>query len=227
MMSLIQKIRQRGVINLIEVLFNRIVPVWLFRFSVGDVFELDVDRLRRLAEPSTQDDLCFQIVHEPEDREQLRQKTWNSVPIETTRNDIGFAVSPADRPQEFLGGVWGGVESFIEANLGFRLVFDADQAWIYCAYIDQSVRGKGTYQRLLAFAVGHLDSLGYHRIYVVVQPWNHASIHVHQKYSRRRVGRIMVVRIFRWTAVFRSGSLAKDRTWTTRPDTNPVLFNIP
>lgn len=225
-MSLVQKIRRRGVVNLAEIQFNRWIPVWLFRFAVGDVFELDVDQLRQLAEQSTTDDQIFQVLTDAEDRHRLREKTWNSVPIESTHNDYGFSVSPGERPEAFQGGVWGGVESFIESNLGFRLLFDADQAWIYCAYIDDSVRGKGTYQRLLAFAVGHLYQHGHHRIYVVVQPWNKASIHIHRKFSRRRVGRITVVRILRWVSVFRTGTLKKDRTWTTRPEGDPVLFKI-
>jgi len=226
MLTLLQKIRRRGLVNLLEIQFNRIVPVWLFRFSMGDVFELDVDSLRQIADQSANDGLVYQVVMDCDDRQRLRERTWNSVPIETTQNDYGFAVGPADSPTEFQGGVWGGVESFIESNLGFRLLFDADQAWIYCAYIDPSVRGKGAYQRLLAFAVKHLDQQGYHRIYVVVQPWNKASIHVHRKFSQRRVGRITVVRILRWASVFGSGYLTKDRTWTTEPENNPVLFKI-
>lgn len=226
-MSILQKLKNRGLIAAIELQFNRIVPAWFFRFSVGDVFELDTEMLCRLNESLPADELAFHHVTSANDREQLRAITWNSVPIETTENDFGFAITDVDSPQSFQGGVWGGTETFIESNLGFRMILAPDQAWIYCAYINESFRGKGAYQRLLAFAAQHLQDQGYQRLYVVIQPWNKASIHVHRKYSIRRVGRIIAIRFLRLATVFKTGPLIQDRNWTIRPESEPVHFHLP
>ena len=221
------RIKTRGLISVIENQFNSIVPPWFFRFSIGDVFELGSNQLCQLHEDSSSNGLSFSVVTGSEDRSRLREKTYNSVPVETIENDFGFAIANSESPEDFQGGVWGGVESFIESNLGFRIMLDSDQAWIYCAFVNDSLRGRGCYQKLLAFAVFHLSQQGYQRFYVVVQPWNKASIHIHRKFSVRRVGRIAVVRLFRLACIYRTGALIQDRTWTLQPETNPVHFKLP
>lgn len=225
--SILQKIRERGLVSAIEIQFNRVIPPWLFRFSIGDVFELDTHRLCELNEQSPKDDLHFRCVTDAAEWEQLRATTYNSVPVETIQNDFGFAISHADSPDRIGGGVWGGVVSFIESNLGFQMELESDQAWIYCAYIQENTRGRGVYQRLLAFAASHLRDHGFQRLYVVIQPWNHASIHVHRKYAIGRVGRITAVRVLRLASVFASGSLIKSRIGTTQPGTRPISIRLP
>lgn len=225
--SMLKQIRQKGVFSSLELIFNRIVPARLFRFSIGDVFELDLSKLEESSGGLAEADLVFQSVHESKDRDALRSVTWNTVPIDTTTKDHGYAITKPDCPTECLGGVWGGIESFTEQNLGFRIHLEPDQGWIYCAYIEKSLRGKGAYQRLLAFAANDLAEHGIERLYVVIQPWNHASIHVHRKYSQRRAGRVIVIRVFGFAAVFKTGSLLKSKTLTTQLEKDPVVFRLP
>lgn len=225
--SVFKRIQRKGVLNSVELIFNRIVPAELFRFSVGDVFELDLAKLKASQSGFAKTDMLLQSVHDSEERDTLRSVTWNTVPIDTTENDHGYAISQTGNPTEFLGGVWGGVESFTEQNLGFRIDLENDQGWIYCAYIDKSLRGKGAYQRLLGYAASDLAEHGIERLYVVIQPWNHTSIHVHRKYSERRIGRIIVIRMFKLVAVFKTGLLRKSQTLTTQLEKDPVVFRLP
>lgn len=240
-MSPWKKIKARGFINSLEIYFNRLVPSWLFRFSVGDVFKIEHDQFESVRKPkavpdgknqaltgtSTGDgELVFRCVDDPADRERLREVTWNSVPIQTTTNDLGFAITSQENPSDFLGGVWGGVDDFIEQNLGFRFTFSRDQAWIYCAYVDDRIRGRGAYQRLLGFAMSELEKRGHDRVYVIIQPWNHASVHVHRKFSSGKVGRVSVLKIFGWSWVRTSGDLIRDKTWTRHIESQPIQIQL-
>lgn len=226
-MSLIKKIKSRGPLHCVEIAFNRFVPAWLFRFSLGTVLALDSEKLREAITAIENSEFKLLCVEQgSQAREQLRTLTWNSVPIETSSNDFGYSIAYASKPKTVLGGVWGGIETFHENDLGFQLQFNELQSWIYCAYIDQEAQGKGVYKRVLAFAVNDLVEKGYRQHLVVIQPWNKASMHVHQKYARKEVGRIAVVRLLAMCAVFSSGDVVKDRTITFSPHRKPVQLRI-
>lgn len=226
-MSLLQKIRNRGILHSAETVFNRIVPAWLFRFSVGDVLELDQQMMCETLASLDNSDFVMKSVEDVAERDALRTTTWNSVPAETTHHDLGYAICSTGDPQAVLGGVWGGVESFVEADLGFRVQLDTDQAWIYCAYVSKQARGQGVYKRVLTFAADDLRKRGHTRLRVVIQPWNKASMYIHKKYSTRTVGRIMVVRIGFLAFVFCTGQLTKSKTVTSKIVAAPVEIKVP
>lgn len=225
-MNVLQKIKARGLLYCMETVFNRIVPCWIFRFSVGTILELDRETLCELIHSFEPDEFIFQRVTDPEQRETLRTLTWNSVPRETTEDDRGYSVSRRDDPTRMLGGVWGGVDSFIESDLGFRIRLTEDQAWIYCAYVDPSTRGKRVYPRVLSTAANDLSGLGVKRLLVVIQPWNKASMRAHRKYSHGPVGHLAVLRIFTLAMVFRFGSLTQVGRVTTNVRWRPVEIRI-
>ncbi len=226
-MSVIQKLKERGLLHSIEILFNRIVPAWLFRFSTGNVFELDPQKLAEVLNAMDNSDFILTCVEQgSQARDQLRTLTWNSVPMETSANDFGYSIADRGTPEDVLGGVWAGIESFQEADLGFQLQFADHQSWIYCAYVKQQAQGKGVYKRLLSFGSNDLIEKGYQRIYVVIQPWNKASTYIHQKYAKGKIGKITALRLFSLCAVFCSGAVGKDRTLTGNPLSNPVQLHI-
>jgi hypothetical protein len=226
MISTLRKIRDRGVILSFEILFNRFVPESIFRFSIGDVLELDLAQMTQSWATLESADFTASCVANAQERMELRKFTWNSVPLETTQNDYGYSISKAGANQPVLGGVWAGTESFIEAGLGFRIMLENNQAWLYCAYVDGSTRGLGLYKRLLSFVGSDLNKRGFERLLVVIQPWNKASMHAHQRFSRKNLGRIGVLRIFRISFVFCTGNILKNRTITTQQISEPVLLNV-
>ncbi|MFG0291502.1 MAG: GNAT family N-acetyltransferase [Rhodopirellula sp. JB044] len=225
-MSVLQKIKSHGIAHSIEIIFNRIVPAWCFRFSVGTVYELDTERLINVLDELNLDHFRFQRVEDPTELEELRALTWNSVPVETTIGHYGYSVSRASDPDRTIGGVWGGVNQFNEADLGFQIQLKKSQALIYCAYVSKEARGEGIYKRVLPYAAKDLASEGYGDLTVMVQPWNKASTYIHQKYSKRTLGNVSVVRIFGLAMVFCSGEISKNKTCTTGLVSNPVLIDF-
>jgi GNAT superfamily N-acetyltransferase len=226
-MRVLQKIKNRGVLHTIEAFFNRLVPSWVFRFSVGDVLELNLDQLCDVYQQTKCGELQTQCVTDSAGRALLRKITWNSVPLSSSSNDYGYAVLRTGRDEKILGGVWGGIDSFLEADLGFQIRLTDDQAWIYCAYVEKEARGSGAYRRVLSFAAHDLRERGYQRLLVVIQPWNKASMYIHKKFAKQTVGRIIAVRLLFLASVFRTGSLAKSKTFTTKLESDPVKISIP
>lgn len=226
-MSLFKKIKKRGFLHSVETAFNRFVPPWLFRYSTGHVLELEKASLSAVLPSLDNSDFALTCVEQGSDaRKKLREVTWNSVPEESSANDFGYSIAKQSDQEKVLGGVWGGIESFHEANLGFQLHFDDDQSWIYCAYVNKDARGMGVYKRVLSFGAIDLIEKGYERILVVIQPWNKASMYVHKKHLQKKLGAITVIRVFSICAVFTSGAVKKDRTFTSKPMKNPVRITV-
>jgi len=226
-MSLIQNIKKRGLLHSFEIGFNRFVPAWLFRLSTGCVLELDPEKLIDLSNGIDNSNYVLTCVEQgsPE-RDQLRTLTWNSVPIKTSSNDFGYSIAHVSSPENVLGGVWGGIESFHESDLGFQLQFNDQQSWIYCAYVNKEAQGQGVYKRVLSFGANDLIEKGYKRILVVIQPWNKASMYVHGKYAKKQIGTITAIRLFSFCAVFSTDAVKKDRAMTFSPLSNPVQLRI-
>ena len=120
--SKIKKAQSQGFARTLEVQFNRFVPPWVFRYSKGDIFDLCIEKLKSLGEKSQEDEglvaKCLEPNADERLRLQLREFTWNSVPIETTGDDIGYAICDAEEPGKLLAGLWAAPESFLENNLG-------------------------------------------------------------------------------------------------------------
>ncbi len=226
MISLVRKIRDRGAILSAEILFNRVVPAWLFRFSVGDLLELDLAQMRDSWHQLKSDDFVVSCVTDPQQRSELRKLTWNSVPLESTANDFGYSISKAGKSEPVIGGVWAARESFIEADLGFQIELQDHQAWLYCAYVDAGARGLGVYKRVLSFVGKDLSERDFNQLLVVIQPWNKASMHVHQRFCRGKIGRIIALRLGRLSFVFCTGSISKSGTLTTQQMAGPIELRI-
>lgn len=225
-MSMIRKIKNHGIVHSLEIVVNRLVPAWLFRFSMGVVYELDLAKLPHSLSESAAKSYAFERVEDPRALQELRVLTWNSVPLETSHGHMGYRVYRPSAPHCPIGGLWGGVGRFNEADLGFEIRLDPDQAWMYCAYLAKEARGEGIYKHLLAFAVQDLQERGYDRPRVIVQPWNKASTYVHRKYSSRTVGSIIAIRILGLATVWSRGGITKSKTWTTALLADPVLIQV-
>ncbi|EMI42072.1 GNAT family N-acetyltransferase [Rhodopirellula sp. SWK7] len=225
-MSLLQKLKSHGVLHSLEIGFNRVVPAWCFRFSVGTVYALNVEQLNRRWDESECDRYAIKRVEDSAEQDELRKITWNSVPVDTTVGHYGYAITRADEPGKTIGGVWGGVRQFNEADLGFQIELEKEQALIYCAYVAKEARGEGIYKRLLPFAAHDLNSEGYRNLVVMVQPWNKASTYIHRKHATRTIGSVAVVRVFGLAMVFCTGGISKSKTCTTGLLSDPVMIQI-
>ncbi len=233
-----QKAKAQGFIQTAEQLFTRVVPAWVFRYSNGEVFELDLEKLVALnAHPGHDvgDGLVAQCLVDAENsteksldsqRKQLREFTWNSAPLETTMNDLGYAIWDPQDPQKLLGGVWVARDSFIEDDLGLKFMFSKDQTWLYCAFVDGDARGRGIYKKLLSFVAQDVVKRGYPQLLTIVNPWNRLSRMVHHKRSKRICGTVSSIRMF-WIAwISRSGNVEIDKRLITDVAKNPVKVTM-
>jgi len=224
------KVRAQGFLRTMEVQFNRFVPSWVFRYSKGDIYDLSIEKLKSLGLKSKDDDSliakCLDSNAGEELRLQLRDFTWNSVPIETTGNDIGYAIYDADEPGKLLAGLWAAPESFLEDNLGVKFEFAEEQAWLYCAFVHADARGRGVYKKLISFAAADLQERGFKQLLGIVQPWNRISRLMHEKQSRGIIGRMSAIRIGSLVWVSNVGNLEVSRSLVTNPGNEPTVVSI-
>ena len=228
--SKFEKARSQGFLRTLEVEFNRFVPPWVFRYSKGDIFDFDIESLKSLRpKDGVSDDLILRRLDETADEEArmaLRKFTWNSVPIETTTNDIGYAVYDAHQPDKLLAGVWAARESFLEHNLGVEFAFMKEQAWLYCAFVHADARGRGVYKSLISFAAADLENSGFSQLLGIVQPWNRISRLMHEKQSRGIIGRMSAIRVGPLVWISHKGNLDVDRNFITNPAKSPANVTI-
>lgn len=230
--SKLDKIKTQGFTRTFEIQFNRFVPPWVFRYSKGDIYDLDIEKLKALDPESatkTQNGLtsaCLDGSYDTGKRQQLREFTWNSVPLETTRHDLGYAIYDSDEPSKLLGGLWAAVDSFSEHNLGIQFNFSKHQAWLYCAFVHKDARGRGVYKKLISFAANDLQKRGFTQLLGIVQPWNKISRMMHEKQSRGIVGQMSAVRIGPLVKVSNSGDIAIDKNMVTNPSKSPAVVSI-
>ena len=233
--SKLEKAKNQGYIRTLEVVFNRFIPPWIFRYSKGDIYEFDIEKLKALGNPSkpaTNDGLIAKC-HEysPDnslnaERMRLREFTWNTVPLATTNNDLAYGIFDASEPEKILGGLWAAVGSFSENNLGVEFDFADHQAWLYCAYVHDEARGRGVYKKLISFAARDLEQRGFSKLYGIVQPWNKISRLMHEKQSRGIRGRMSATRVASFAWISHTGNLQVDRRLVTDIKSQPASVII-
>ena len=239
-MSLVTKIKKaksQGYLRTFELLFNRFVPAWIFRYSKGDIYDFDIEKLKAVADSLSSESSsglvakclvgtgCTETPNH-EQRMRLREFTYSSVPLESTANDLGYAIYDAQDPEKLLGGVWAAVGSFSEESVGIEFQFGEKQIWFYCAFVDASARGRGVYKKLISFAASDLEQRGYSQLLGIVQPWNRISRMMHQKQSRGIIGTMSAIRLFRYAWVSLKGNLKIDKRLVTNVDGNPANVSI-
>lgn len=233
--SKLKKVKTQGYLRTLELLFNRFVPPWIFRYSKGDIFDFNIEKLKSVADSLSSEAAESLVARclvgtegqeseavDKQERMRLRKFTWSSVPLESISDDFGYVIYDAADPQKMLGGVWAAVGSFSEDNLGVEFEFAQHQAWMYCAFVDSSARGRGVYKKLISFAAKDLEERGYTQLLGIVQPWNRISRIMHEKHSRGIVGRMSAIRILSLVWVSRSGNIKVDKRLVTSVKSNPA-----
>jgi hypothetical protein len=225
-MKLLKKVLQRGLGDIAQTIFNRLVPASVCRWSGGVIYELDADLISRKFSSGAGTDSPLEWRLEragtPEAVQHLREVTHNSAPFAYSSHDVGYAVIVPET-NEIVGGVWAGIDKFIESDLGFELRFTSDEAWIYCAHISKTHRGKGAYRKLLSYAVAGLAAQERQRLFAMVEPWNRASTKIHSQLSKRIVGRVRVVRLFSRVWLNARGHVSTNKRWFNLKRSGPTL----
>ena len=124
------------------ILFNRVVPLWLFRMRRYVIYEMDVDKTQAAAnssKASRANDVQVSVCQTEDQIEVIEGLTWFKREYSSGRNQAFQAVIDG----QVVGGVWIATELFDENELGIRLVMNERQAWLFAALVSKKNRGKG------------------------------------------------------------------------------------
>lgn len=226
----VNAIQKHGLLYALYIIFNRLVPSWLFRFAVMNVYEIDCEML--CSSNRLQQVRC-DVATNQSDVDALRNATFMSQPASQVAQHVGYMASvPANAARdggerwELVGGVWAGIEEYFEDEFGFRIELSRRQAWIYCAYVQKAARGKGVYANVLTFAANDLIAKGHDSILFSVMPWNRKSMAAHGRVTRGRLGRIVAVRMLSFACVLAFGDLSQSTWLTTNLAARPVTIHL-
>ena len=196
-MSLIDRVSNQGWIYSGAILFNRVVPKWLFRCRRYRVYRLAVqpalaaDRLR-------QEGLEIGWCESEEQLQAVERLTYFH--REYSRGPARAVQAKVDG--QLVGGFWAATEFFDEDDLGVRVTLDPQQAWLFAALVNRECRGRGVYSNILQFITSELAAEGLTDQLVAVNPDNKPSHRVHKKAARELAGTVFAVASFELVALF-------------------------
>ena len=214
-MSQLTMIWRRGLIYSLGVIFQRLVPEWLFRMRTMVVYELAVDRLLELEAADVQ----VRQVDSAGDLALLKSLTRCTLSAEATNRHAGYL---ATRDGKALGGAWCAGDFFEEQELGICWRLQNQVAWVYSAYVLPAHRGLGVYSAILNQVARQMEQPPGTRLLLAVNPWNRASNYVHAKYAKRKIGSVIVLRFFRLGVGWSSKSIRKSQRVTCNTNARPI-----
>lgn len=213
---MISKIWRRGFWFTFAIIFNKVVPEFLFRFRYYTIFKLDAN-----ATDADANGDCRWVTDE--------QEIASVESLTGFRKDYSPGVNLASMVEvekELVGGLWVAKEEFLEKELGIKMVLDADEAWVFSAFIRKESRGNKIFPGLLRFVCDSLTQQGSTRLFAAVNPLNKPSMAVFSKYSSDRVANVMVLRILSWVVCWTWGAAGKQRSFTFNGWEKPIEIRM-
>ena len=221
-MSLLHRISQQGWMYSVAILFNRVVPKWLFRCRRYVVYQLEIQP------PLAADSVGnhgFEIgwCESEEQTQAVEQLTY-------FKRD--FSAGPARAVQasfngKLVGGFWAATQIFDEDELGVRVVLEPQQAWLFAALVSRDCRGRGVYSKILQFITSQLANEGFTQPLVAVNPNNKPSHRVHKKNAREFVGTVWAARFLNFSICL-SGKPVEQKSWfTLNSKHHPIEISFP
>ncbi len=116
--------------------------------------------------------------------------------------------------------------TFEETELGLRVLLAEDQAWLFAALVDKSLRRRGVYSRMLKFIVTELANQGLPHQLVAVNPNNLASKHAHRQYALRQSGTVVAVRLLNVGCCLAFGTIDQSNYVTWNAAKRPIEIRI-
>jgi hypothetical protein len=193
-----KKIRQRGFLYLVGIAINRVVPEWMMRFAVFDVFELrdpdssppaSTEKLSHREGESQ--NLVFLRGGTADQMVDIQAVSPHVVPDEDRRHLTAYQ---ARLDGQLAGVVWCATNSYPETDLGLHLNLKPQQSWLFAAEVRPMFRGNGIYSRLVRFAMDDQGLSDSQRIFAAINPHNVASMKAHRKIILGKAGRVWVLR---------------------------------
>ena len=219
-MNAIRSIKQNGWMYSIAILFNRLVPEWLFRTRRFVVYQIDPNKV--VANPS--DDSAIEpliTIHRCSTEAEIRavEKLTYFQRSYTTGNATAYSIHLED---QLVAGMWAATHCFDENELGIRIRLNQNQTWLFAASVPKEFRRQGLYSKLLSFTINDLTKLGYDDLLVAVNPDNVGSNGIHQKLSKQTVGHVLAIRFWKTTCCWTWGDIRKDSTISWNSPSQPI-----
>ncbi len=218
-MNPLTEIMNRGILFSVGVLFNRVIPYWLFRCRYFKIYKLGVE-----SPFSKNDEVSVELLTEEGDRSELLELTKNQTTDDNLEKSIAFAAMLDHRK---IGGVWVAKNKFTEPELGIEYLLGNHTGWIYSTHIARPFRRKGHYDTLLRKSTQRLKQMQMTQHMVAVNPWNRASRFAHEKHVDDTVATLFVVRIFKLVFCFSRGKIPIPSHFSGSATRNPIQITIP
>lgn len=222
-MSLLRTLRRNGYFYSAAIVFNRLVPAWLFRCRWFVVYELD-GKLGDLRHGPTRDQApdapqievrrCGDST-EYDDVEELTYFRRGTASGATT-------ACRAEVEGRLAGGFWAAADAFDESELGLRIRLEPQQARLFAALVHRDFRRMGIHSRMLRFMLADLQSQGRTEAFVAVNPTNVGSNRVHAQHALATTGSVFVARLFCVAVCWTRGRIRCDRWHTWNATRKPM-----
>jgi len=205
------------------ILFNRVVPQWLFRMRRYVIYEMDAGKARTTLDSSASPTSDVQVsACQTEDQiTSVEAVTW----FKREYSSGKARAFQATVNGKLVAGVWLGSEVFDENELGLRLMLNERQAWVFAALVSKEARGNGIYSKLLTFVISE-SGQDFPSVLLAVNPDNKPSNAVHQKWSQRTVGTVVALRLFDVAVCWVFGQISKDRTISWQAKKHPIQLTV-
>lgn len=219
-MSILEKIRNKGVLYSFGIVFNRIVPKWIMRVRRFNVYEMDPS-------PSSSPGISSTTVGWAVSEEEMLEAEQLTGPQRSVGVGVGdMRVCRASIDEKLVAAFWATSNVFWEDGLGIGYELDDDQAWLFGAYVDKPFRRRGIYSSILKFMTPNLIASGKEQVLLAVNPDNIGSRKVHEKYAARKVGSVVAIRFLNVAICSAKGDLSRDRWITLNAKRNPILIRF-
>jgi hypothetical protein len=219
-MSVLQKIRQTGWKYSIAILFNRVIPAWLFRMRRFVVYRMQKANTatEECDSPESTAAISAGRCISESQIEAVEQLTY----FQRTYSAGNLVAYHAKIDNQLAAGMWAATECFDENELGVRIRLDPKQAWLFAARVSTDFRRRGLYSHLLPSVMKDLDGKGFVDQLVSVNPDNLGSNRIHQRLSRETVGHVLAIRFLKTTICWTRGRIWKEKTISWNSSNSPI-----
>ena len=213
-MGIVSEIKKLGFSYVFERAFERIVPVWMFRFCSLAVYQIDSSKLS--GGPFSDADI--KICDNAQELDELRTVTY----ADGADSTIGFA---AKMDAEVAGGLWVAIGEFQDGDLGLSFTLGPEGAWIYGARVDAAYRRQGIYSHLMAESTQARENASHAAPYIGVSKLNQGSHKAIQRFATL-IGQVSVIRLGSIVWARAKGDLKQNQNLTTQCTRRPIQLSI-
>ena len=214
-MGIVNQIRTLGFSYVFERVFERIVPVWMFRFSPLAVYQIDSNKLSGAQISNA----VIKICDSAQELDELREIT-SADGVES--DTFGFV---AKMDGEVAGGLWVAIGDYQDGDLGLSFVLGHEGAWIYGARVDAAYRRQGIYSHLMTESTLSRKNAEYAAPYIGVSKLNQGSHKAIQRFATL-VGEVFVVRLGSIVWARTKGNLKQNQNLTMQCSRRPILLSL-